>query len=161
MQDVAPSEDIERLLHKTIKAVTDDIEKMSFNTAISRMMEFSNALSPLEVRPKSALETLVLLLSPFAPHIAEELWELLGHDSTLAYEAWPTYDAAKLVESEVEVPVQVNGKIRAKIRVPADADNATIEAAARANETIASNLAGKTVVKSIVVPGRLVNFVVK
>jgi leucyl-tRNA synthetase len=161
VQDVAPSEDIERLLHKTIKAVTEDIEKMSFNTAISRMMEFSNALSPLEVRPKSALDTLVLLLSPFAPHIAEELWELLGHDTTLAYEPWPKYDAAKLVESEVEVPVQVNGKLRAKIRVPAGSDNAAIEAAAKANETIAANLEGKTIVKSIIVPGRLVNFVVR
>jgi len=161
IQDESLNEDQERLLHKTIKAVTEDIEKMSFNTAISRMMEFCNEMTPLDVRPRAAIEPFVLLLSPFAPHIAEELWELLGHESTLAYEAWPTFDESKIAESEIEIPVQVLGKLRAKIKVPADADNATIEAAAKADPTIAKQLEGKQIIKVIVVPGRLVNFVAK
>lgn len=161
VQEADLNEDQERILHKTVKAVTEDIEKLSFNTAISRMMEFTNEFSPQEVRPKSAMEALTILLSPFAPHLAEELWQLLGHDNTLAFEPWPTFDESKIAEAEVEVPVQVNGKVRAKVKVPAGADNATIEEAAKQNSTIAGNLEGKTIVKVIVVPGRLVNFVVK
>ena len=161
VQDVAINEDQERLLHKTIKAVTEDIDKLSFNTAISRMMEFTNAMTGLDVRPKPALEQFVLLLNPFAPHVAEELWELLGHGQTLTYEPWPQFDESKIAEAEVEVPVQVNGKVRAKVKVPAEADNAAIEAAARENEQIAKQLEGKTVHKVIVVPGRMVNFVAR
>ena len=148
-------------MHKTIKAVTEDIEKLSFNTAISRMMEFTNALSPAEPRPKSVLEPFVLLLSPFAPHLAEELWEILGHEHTLAYEPWPSFEESKIAEDTVEIPVQVNGKLRGKVQVPADADQSTIQKTAEADETIASYIEGKNVVKVIVVPGRLVNFVVK
>ncbi|MGZ0175072.1 MAG: class I tRNA ligase family protein, partial [Planctomycetales bacterium] len=114
VQEADLNEDQERILHKTIKAVTEDIEKLSFNTAISRMMEFTNEFSPQDVRPKSAMETLTILLSPFAPHMAEELWQLLGHDDTLAFEPWPTFDEAKIAEAEIEVPVQVNGKLKAK-----------------------------------------------
>jgi leucyl-tRNA synthetase len=161
VMEVEPNADQLRTLHHTIKAVTDDIEKLSFNTAISRMMEFTNDLSPQKVRPRAILEPFVLLLSPFAPHLAEELWQLLGHEESLAYAPWPVHDDAHLVESEVEIAVQVNGKLRAKVKVPAEADQPTIEAAARADETIAKNLDGKNVVKVIVVPGRLVNFVVK
>ncbi len=161
VQDVKPNEDQLRTLHKTIKAVTEDIEKLSFNTAISRMMEFTNEFSQQEPRPKSALESFILLLSPFAPHIAEELWHICGHDDTLAYEPWPEFDESKIVESTVEIPVQVNGKLRSKVSVAADADQATIEAAARADGTVAKQLEGRNVVKVIVVPGRLVNFVVK
>jgi leucyl-tRNA synthetase len=161
VQEAELSEEQERVVHKTIKAVTEDIEKLSFNTAISRMMEFTNEFSPQEVRPKSAMETLTILLSPFAPHIAEELWQLLGHDNTLAFEPWPTFDEAKIAEAEIEVPVQVNGKLKARIKVPAGSDNATIEEAAKQNSSVASNLEGKTIVKVVIVPGRLVNFVVK
>jgi leucyl-tRNA synthetase len=161
VQEAEFNEDQERVVHKTIKAVTEDIEKMSFNTAISRMMEFTNEFSPQEVRPKSAMETLTILLSPFAPHIAEELWQLLGHDNTLAFEPWPAFDESKIAEAEIEVPVQVNGKLKAKVKVPAGADNATIESAAKQNSSVAGNLEGKTIVKVVVVPGRLVNFVVK
>jgi leucyl-tRNA synthetase len=161
VQDVALNEDQDRILHKTIKAVTEDIEKLSFNTAISRMMEFTNAMTGADVRPKSALDQFVLLLSPFAPHIAEELWQLLGHDQTLAYEPWPRFDDSKIAEAEIEIPVQVNGKVRAKVKVPAEADKDAIEAAARGNEQIAKQLEGKTVHKVIVVPGRLVNFVAR
>ena len=159
--DVEPTAEQSRVLHKTIQAVTRDAEQMAFNTAISRMMEFTNFFLKAEQRPKSAMERFVLLLSPFAPHLAEELWELLGHAKTLAYEPWPQYDEALLREDTVEVPVQVNGKLRGRIQVPAGSDAAAMEAAARAEENIAGLLAGKSVVKVIVVPGRMVNFVVK
>lgn len=156
-----PTEEQLRVLHKTIKAVSDDIDRMSFNTAISRMMEFVNFMSGQDQRPKSVLEPFVLLLSPFAPHIAEELWNVLGHPGTLAYEPWPNYDPARLVEETVEIPVQVNGKLRSKVMVPAGSDAATIQAAAEADETIRKNLEGKTIVKIVAVPGRLVNFVIR
>ena len=159
--DVAPTDEQLRVLHKTIKAVTDDIDRLSFNTAISRMMEFSNFMSSQDARPKSIVSQFVLLLSPFAPHIAEELWNVLGHSTTLAYEPWPTYDPALLVEDSVEVPVQFNGKLRSRIVVPANSDAAAMEAAARADEQVQKNLEGKTVVKVVAVPGRMVNFVVK
>ena len=103
----------------------------------------------------------MLLLSPFAPHIAEELWEALGHPTTLAYEPWPGFDEAAIKEDTIEVPVQINGKLRGRIQVPAEADNAALESAARSEPKIAELLSGKTVVKAIVVPGRMVNFVVK
>lgn len=159
IQDAEPDEEQERLIHKTIKAVTEDIEKLSFNTAISRMMEFTNSMTNRDVRPKSLIESFVLLLSPFAPHIAEELWQLLGHDSTLAFAAWPTFDESKIAEATIEIPVQVNGKLRARINVAADCDQPTLEATAKA--AAAEFLDGKTIVKSIVVTGRMVNFVVR
>lgn len=161
VRDVPPTEAQLRILHKTIKAVTDDIEKLSFNTAISRMMEFTNEISGQEPRPKAILEPFVLLLSPFAPHIAEELWEALGHQPSLAYEPWPLYDEALIAESEIEVPVQVNGKLRGRVKVPADADQNTTRSIAEQDATIEAQLAGKTVVKAVIVPGRLINFVVK
>ena len=125
------------------------------------MMEFTNFFLKAERRPRAAMESLVLLLSPFAPHMAEELWRLLGHDKTLAYEPWPAFDEAAIREDTIEVPVQVNGKLRLRVRIASDADAAAAEAAARADERIAELLAGKTIVKVIAVPGRLVNFVVK
>jgi len=158
--DSAPPVDQLRILHKTIKAVTDDIDRLAFNTAISRMMEFTNFMSGQETRSKSVLEQFILLLNPFAPHISEELWSALGHSGTLAYEPWPSYDPALLIEDTVEVPVQINGKVRAKIIVPANSDAASLEAVARADETVQKNLDGKTVVKVVAVPGRLLNFVV-
>ncbi len=161
VQDVEPTEEQNRVLHKTIKAVTDDLDEMAFNTAIARMMEFTNFFTKANPRPKTAMEQLVLLLSPFAPHIAEELWEALGHTTTLAYEPWPTYDEAAIKEDVIEIPVQIMGKLRSRIQVPADADAKALEAAARADERIASQLEGKKVIKVIVVPGRMVNFVAK
>lgn len=159
--DIEPSVEQNRMLHKTIHAVTRDIEQMSFNTAIARMMEFTNFFFKIERRPKSVMERFVQLLAPFAPHIAEELWQLLGHANTLAYEPWPTYDESLLREDTVEIPVQLNGKLRGRIQVRAGLDQAATEAAARADARVAELLAGKTVVKVIVVPGRMVNFVVK
>ncbi len=161
VQDCPATAEQLRVLHRTIKAVTRDIESLGFNTAISRMMEFVNDFLAMDARPKSVIEPFVLLLSPFAPHLAEELWQLLGHPSTLAYETWPNHDDAWLIESEFEIPVQLNGKLRGKVTVPADADRETIERAAKADPVIASQLEGKTIVKTIFVPGKMVNFVVK
>ncbi len=161
VEDVAPTEDQNRMLHRTIQAVTNDLDTMDFNTAIARMMEFVNFFTKETPRPHGAMERFVLLLAPFAPHIAEELWQLLGGKETLAYEPWPKYDESAVQESTIEVPVQIQGKLRSKIRVPADADRAALEQAARDDERIKELVAGKMIVKTIVVPGRLVNFVVK
>jgi leucyl-tRNA synthetase len=157
---VEPSHDQRKVVARTVAAVTDDLEAMRFNTAISRLMEFTNAFTGQDVRPKSAMETFTLLLSPMAPHIAEELWEILGHTETLAFEPWPTYDPALLQDEQIEIPVQINGKLRGRVYVPANADRGDIEAAAWADEKIAALLKGKTVRKIIVVPGKLINFVV-
>lgn len=161
VQEADLNEEQARVLHKTIKGVTDDIDKLSFNTAISKMMEFTNYFTGQTVRARSAMESFVLLLAPFAPHIAEELWQVLGHEESLTYAPWPTYDESKIIEAEVEIPVQVNGKIRSKIMMPVDADQATMQQLAEANENVQAHLAGKTVVKVICVPKRMVNIVVK
>jgi leucyl-tRNA synthetase len=161
VQNVDPTEDQVRLLHKTIRSVTEDIEKLSFNTAISRMMEFTNELTACEVRPRSMLEPFILLLSPFAPHIAEELWSLLGHRQSLAYEPWPEYDESKLVAREIELPVQISGKVRARIQVPSGADEKMLEQLALANPVVQQQIVGKSVLKVVVVPGRMVNIVVQ
>jgi len=150
-----------RVLHKTIKAVTADIAKLSFNTAIARMMEFTNFFTKQDRRSKQAMEQFVLLLAPFAPHIAEELWQILGNGKTLTYESWPVCDESLLVENELEIPVQINGKVRTKLTVPADADKASIEEIARADVKVNQLIDGKKIIKTIVVPKRLVNFVVK
>jgi leucyl-tRNA synthetase len=159
--DVPLSPEQNRVLHKTIKAVTQDCQTLSFNTAIARMMECTNYFFKADPRPRAAIETLVLLLSPFAPHLAEELWRLLGHPATLAYEAWPAYDETLLRDETIEVPIQINGKLRSRIEVPAGSDRVTIEAAARANPRVIEMLEGKSIQKVVVVPGRMVNFVVK
>ncbi len=112
VQDAALSPEQARIVARTVAAVTDDLEALRFNTAISRLMEFTNFFTGQEVRPRSAMETFALLLAPMAPHLAEELWQILGHEKTLAYEPWPGYDPALLKDEEVEVPVQVNGKLR-------------------------------------------------
>lgn len=161
VQDSAPSEPQIRLLHKTIKAVTHDLESLGFNTAISRLMEFMNEVTNWSVRPVSIMKPFVLLLSPLAPHIAEELWQLLGGTTTLAYEPWPTFDPQYVEDAVIDVPVQINGKLRAKITVDAKADQATIETTAKADANVASHLEGKTIAKVVYVPGRMINFVVK
>jgi leucyl-tRNA synthetase len=161
IQDIPPTADQLRFLHKTIAAVTQDLDNLGFNTAISRMMEFVNELTPQEPRPKSIVSPFVLLLSPLAPHLAEELWELLGHTTTLAYEPWPRFDPSLLVESEVEIPVQVLGKLRGRVKVPAGADQSVVEDLARNDANVGQFLAGKQIVKVIFVKDRMVNFVVK
>jgi leucyl-tRNA synthetase len=160
VQDVPPGKETLRKLHQTIQKVTEDLDGMRFNTAISAMMELTNQLTREEVRSKSVLKTFLLLLSPFAPHLAEELWQALGHKTSLAYEPWPTYDPALTREDEIEVPVQVNGKLRSKVTVPAGTDSAALEKTALADARIKELIAGKQVRKVIVVPGKLVNVVV-
>jgi leucyl-tRNA synthetase len=158
--DDRPSEVELRVIHRTIKAVSRDIQTLGFNTAISRMMEFVNYFTKLEKRPREAMETLVLLLSPFAPHISEELWRLLGHENTLAYERWPQFKEELTVDANVEIPIQINGKNRSKVVVPRGTSNAELEAAAKDDDRIRELIDGKTVRKVIVVPDRLINFVV-
>jgi leucyl-tRNA synthetase len=149
-----------RLLNQTIKKVGDDIENFSFNTAISAMMIFVNHLSRQSVRPKSVIEKFILILAPFAPHIAEELWQRLGHTSTLAYEPCPEYDKEVIKEKEIELAVQVNGKIRDKIVVSADLDEEQIKQKALACEKVIAAMAGRDARKIFVVKSRLVNIVV-
>ncbi len=157
--DHEPSEEQTRMLHQTIKAVSNDIEKLSFNTAIARMMEFVNFFTREEKRPAEFMKQFVLILSPLAPHLCEELWKLLGNANSLAYESWPEFDEALTVESTIEIPVQIMGKLRAKIMVARGTSKDDLEAAALANDRIKELLDGKTIRKSIVVPDRLVNFV--
>jgi len=157
--DVEPTDEQTRTLHKTIKAVTQDIETLSFNTAIARMMEFTNFFTRQDQRPKSIIESFVLLLSPFAPHIAEEIWKTLGHEKSLAYESWPVFDESLTVDASVEVPVQIMGKIKSKIMVPTGTSKDDLLALAKADPKIAGLLEGKTIRKEIAVPDRLVNIV--
>ena len=150
-----------RVLHYTIKEVTAGIENLQFNTAIARMMEFVNAAMKSGPIEKSWADRFVLVLSAFTPHIGEELWERLGHTDTLAYEPWPVHDEALLIVDTIEVPVQVNGKLRSVLRVPKDAGKDEVVAAARADSKAAPHLEGKQVVKEIYVAGKLLNLVVK
>jgi leucyl-tRNA synthetase len=154
------SPEIERALHRCIKKVGDDLERFAFNTCISAMMIFLNEASTKGAAPLSIsqAERYVKLLAPFAPHVAEELWSKLGHPESLAYASWPTFDAAQLEGESIEMPVQINGKMRGKIVVPNTASNAHMEAAAR--DFAASFLEGKSIKKVVVVPKRMVNLVV-
>ncbi|MFK7737145.1 MAG: leucine--tRNA ligase [Pirellulaceae bacterium] len=161
IKDTEPTEEQNQILHKTIAAVTRDMETMSFNTAIARLMEFVNFFTKQETRPRSALSNFVLLLSPMAPHLAEELWHLLGNKDSLAYESWPTFDEALTKSKQIEIPLQVNGKLRAKLTVPAEISKDELETLAMQDERIQELTSGKNIVKTIVVPGRLFNVVVK
>ena len=166
LADIDPTPAQLRVLHATIKKVTGDLATLSFNTAISQMMVCVNELTSAEQRPVSALRTLLILLSPFAPHMAEELWEQLGKkfpgfEGAAHAQTWPTHDESLLVENEVEIVLQLNGKVRDKMIAAKDATREQLETAARAHEKFAAQLAGKEVVKVIAVPGKLVNFVVK
>ena len=154
-----------KALHACIKKVTEDLDGMRFNTAISAMMVFINEAMTWQTKPVSVLKIFLQLLAPFAPHFAEELWARLhstfGQTApSLPYAPWPKFDAALLVESELEIPVQVNGKFRDTIKVAVDADNATIEAAAKASEKVQAFTAGKAIKKVIIVPKRMVNLIV-
>ena len=154
-----------KTLAKTVKKVGEDLEALAFNTAISAMMVFINeAEEEAKVSgnlPKAMVETFVLALAPFAPHLGEELWQMLGHEDSLAYEPWPAYDECALVESEVEIPVQVLGKLRGRVKVAIDATAQQMEEAAKACPDVAKFLEGKTIVKVVAVPKRMVNFVVR
>jgi leucyl-tRNA synthetase len=148
-----------RLTAKTIHGVTADVEEMQFNTAISKLMVFARDITKAGPLPRDSAEAFLLLLSPFAPHLAEELWQRLGHAESLAHAAWPEADSALLIENTLTLAVQVNGKRRSEIVVPADADDATVQAAALADPAVSRHLAGRAPKKVIVVAGRLVNIV--
>jgi leucyl-tRNA synthetase len=158
--DDAPDLETSRLLHKTIKKVTEDIEAMRFHTAISAMMILVKHLGALVKTPRAAAKTLALLLSPFAPHAGEELWERLGGETTLAYEPWPTFDPALVKDDVVEIGVQINGKARASVQIPAEADEETAKAAALADAKVKHFTDGKALKKVIYVKGRILNLIV-
>ncbi|WP_298531655.1 leucine--tRNA ligase [uncultured Ruminococcus sp.] len=150
-----------KVYHKTVKKVTDDFEKLAFNTAISQMMIFVNEVYKVGKCPKEYAEGLIKMLSCITPHMGEEIWSIFGHSDTIAFEKWPEYDEAELVEDTVEVIVQVNGKLRAKLNVPVDADKDDVIAQALADEKVKEFTDGKNIVKQIYVPNKLVNIVAK
>lgn len=154
------SDDFKRTWHKTIKKVTEDFENLRFNTAISQLMIFVNEAYKTDAVPKAAAENFVQMLSPLAPHLAEELWERIGHTDTITYEPWPTYDEAWTVESEVEIVVQVNGKIVERTKISKDLDQAAMQEHSLSLPNVQQAVAGKTIRKVIAVPGKLVNIVV-
>jgi leucyl-tRNA synthetase len=161
IEDGAKQDDIVRLLHKTIKKVSDDTSSLNFNTAISQMMIYSNELVKLAELPRSLWEPLVIMLSAYAPHLGEELWEKLGHTESVSKHAWPLYDEKLTIDSEATIVAQVNGKIRDKFTVPAGTARAEIEKAALALPGVLKWTEGKDIVKVISVPDKLVNIVVK
>lgn len=160
IKDSALEGDIEQLLHKTIKSVSDDIESLRLNTAISALMILTNQLGSQNIIARQAVEVLVILLAPFAPHLCEELWERLGHADGISQATWPVYDETKLQSSEIPFVVQVNGKNRAQLTISAEANDEEIKAIALAHESVIKHMAGKPIKKSIIVPKRLINLVV-
>ena len=152
---------LEKIYHKSVKKITEDYEKLAFNTAISQMMIFVNAVYKEGKCPREYAEGLVKMLSCICPHIGEEMWSILGHNDTIAYEPWPTYDESKTADDAVEVAVQVNGKLRATVMLPVNCDKDEAIAIAKADEKVQAAIEGKTIVKEISVPNKIVNIVVK
>lgn len=152
---------LQTVYHQTVKKVTEDFESLSFNTAISQLMVFINECYKADNISKAYAEGFVKMLAPIAPHVGEELWSILGHDTTITYQPWPSFDPSLLEEDVVEIVVQVNGKVRAKIEIPKDMSKADMEATALANDNIKAAVEGKDVKKVIVVPQKLVNIVAK
>ncbi len=161
VRDVPIPVDLDQVYHATVKKVGEDIEALRFNTAIAQMMIFVNEVTKTDLRPRQILEPFLLLLAPFAPHIAEELWEKIGHGESIAYARWPSFDPAKLRQANVEIVLQVNGKLRSKMIVPADTEEKDLEARAADDPGVKKYLEGKSLVKAIVVKNRLVNLVVR
>ncbi|MBQ9543699.1 MAG: class I tRNA ligase family protein, partial [Clostridia bacterium] len=165
LTDIASAEKedpaIESLVHKTIKKVSEDIEAMKYNTAIAALMTLINEFTKAGSITKEDLTSFVLLVCPFAPHVAEEMWQWLGKDGLCSLAPWPKYDPAKCVDNVVTVAVQINGKLRATVQLPADCPNAEAIAAAKADPQVARALEGKQIVKEICVPKKIVNFVVR
>jgi leucyl-tRNA synthetase len=154
-----PNEEQLRILHKTIQSVTQDMESLSFNTAISRLMEFVNYYTGQEIRPLACMESFVLLLSPMAPHISEELWQALGHTESLAYAPWPVFDPKYVEESTIVIPIQINGRVRGHVTVAAEATNREVEQIALADPRVKKYLEGSSIRKVIVVPKKLISIV--
>ena len=159
VSDEAADDATLRAMHKTIDAVTTEMSNLRFNTAIAKLVELNNDVTKLDAAPREVIESMALMLAPLAPHISEDLWQRLGHEQSLTYEPFPVVDPAMLVDDQIELPVQVNGKVRGRVTIAADADNDTIEAAALADENVARTLDGATPKKVIVIPGRMVNIV--
>jgi len=159
--DSSPSEELDQLMHQTIKKVTDDIEGLRFNTAISQLMIFSNELISASQQNREQLENLVLLLSPFAPHAAEELWSRLGGEKSLAFEAWPQYDESRLINDTYQIPVQVNGKVRDNITVSQENDQDQVLKIAQESARVQKYINDKQVVKVIFIPKKIMNIVVR
>ncbi len=156
-----PSKDELKILHRTIKKITEDIEKLSYNTSVSEMMICVNDLSSINCNKRSILEPLTILLSPFAPHIAEELWQKLGHKTSIADAEFPVHNEAYLVENSIDYPVAINGKTRFNIQLPTDFSNQQIEEAVRNSDKLPKYIEGKQIIKMIIVPKRMINVVVK
>src|SRR5256714_13270973 len=159
VQEIEPTKAQQKITHATVKKVTEDIEGLAFNTAISQMMIFVNAFTNAEAIPVSAMRTFLVLLNPFAPHVSSELWQQLKNPGAITEQTWPVYDEKLLVEDEIEIVLQVNGKVRDRIKVPLDATNDQLEAAARDNEKVRNAVGSQTVRKVVVVPKKLVNVV--
>lgn len=155
-----PRPEIERLTHRTIKKVTEDIERMDLNTAISALMVLSNELAKEEARPREPMEALLLLLSPFAPHLAEELWEKIGHTNTLAYEKWPAYDPALIEDDELEIAVMINGRVRTHLKIGADWSESAVEAAVLNDVKVLTQIEGKKIVHKKYVPKKIYSLAV-
>ncbi|MBQ6936372.1 MAG: class I tRNA ligase family protein [Clostridia bacterium] len=155
------SKELEVSFHKTIKKVSDDIENMKYNTAIASLMALLNEIYEKGAITKGELKTFLTLVNPFAPHVSEELWEVMGFGGMLAVAPWVSYDEAKTVDSTIEVPVQICGKLRATVTIAKDADSATAIAAAKADEKVQEMLDGKQIIKEIYVPGKIINIVAK
>ena len=153
--------DLLRIRHKTVAVVTEEIESLRFNTAIARLMEMSNALTASSTRPRELVETFVLLLAPFAPHLAEELWSKLGHACTLSYAPWPDFDPNLARDETQEYVVQVNGKVRHRFQAKAGLPAEALIAVTKAEPEIIALLHGRTIVREITIPGRLTNFVLR
>ncbi|MEM8621116.1 MAG: leucine--tRNA ligase [Actinomycetota bacterium] len=158
--DDPADDDTVTVLHRTIEVVRAEMNALRFNTAIAKLIELNNHVTKLDATPREIAEPMVLMLAPLVPHVTEELWRRLGHDDTLTYETFPKADASRLVDDTIEVPVQINGKVRTRVVVPADADPAALEATALADAVVAAALDGGTPKKVIVVPGRMINVVV-
>ena len=159
--DAPMSDAFTRVLHKTVKKVGEDSQALQFNTAIAAMMELVNAAYKEPHFSRQAAEALVLLLAPYAPHLAEELWQKLGHGESLAYAPWPSYDPALTEDDQITISVQVAGKLRGTLQVSASSSKEDIIAAAKVLDSVQRHLEGKTLVKEIFVPGKIVNFVVR
>ncbi|NCG56904.1 MAG: leucine--tRNA ligase [Proteobacteria bacterium] len=159
--EAKPNDDQMRLLHRTISKVDSDTESLSFNTAISQMMTFVNEMTASESRPRDILEPFCLLLAPYAPHLAEELWQVLGHDHSMLWESFPQAEEQWLAVSKVEVPVQINGKVRTRMEVEAEISEEQIRELVLADERVQEYTEGKDLVKFVWIPGRMVNLVVK
>jgi leucyl-tRNA synthetase len=154
-------EETTRLLHKTIKKVTSDIEEMKFNTAISQMMIFTNHCAKVKKFTKETAATFAQLVAPYAPHVGEEVWQITGHNESLTYASWPSFDETLAKDDLITMAVQVMGKTRATLDVPADISKEDFLAQAKADPKVAKFLEGKTIVKEIYVPGKICNFVAK